>query len=81
MAFTRWSKPSTRPANTAGAEAAANEIQLLEAGTALKDPVEETNDTDEENAKTSKKAPSGGLNNYFVSALLVRWKSLLTSTC
>jgi hypothetical protein len=60
------------PASTAGAEAAALQTQVLEAGTKQGDEKAESN---ENGAKMIEKKPESGLGSYFVSVLLLdsRW--------
>jgi hypothetical protein len=62
------SKP---PATTAGAEAAAMQTQILEAGTKQDELVVGTIEKNEHGTTTIEKKPDNGLKNYFVTAPLL----------
>jgi hypothetical protein len=66
MGFMTGSKLRQPPAATAEAETAAFQAQAIEMVNMDKDIVTETFDTDDYGASKSKKAPEGGMKNYFV---------------
>jgi hypothetical protein len=60
------SRPVQAPVATTEAEAFTIQAQVLEAGKTDKDTVVESYDTSEDGTSTPKKAPDGGMKNYFV---------------
>jgi hypothetical protein len=64
-------KPPQPPATTAGAETAAVQAHILEAGTTQKDSVAETVNIEDGGTTPAKKAAGSPLKNYFVSARVV----------
>ncbi|KAF2472343.1 P-loop containing nucleoside triphosphate hydrolase protein [Lindgomyces ingoldianus] len=59
------SKPAPPPAATAEADAVAPQAQVLESGATSKDEIAQKTEADENDTKSSQKAPEGGLKNYF----------------
>jgi hypothetical protein len=76
MGFMRGLKPRRSPTAIAKAEAAAFRADAIEMVDMDKDIITETSDTDNHGASESKKAPEGGMKNYFV-----RTWSLSKSNC
>lgn len=75
------SKPPQPPAATAGAETAAMQAQILEAGNTPKDLVTEVIVKDNNGTTPPKKAADNGLKNYFVGAFSMYKGRLLIRYC